>query len=150
MLHALAVVASFLAVVPRMRHTELPATQPVADLLARVLGETTASIFELNLDSSSVQGFKLENSPVTGSLIKVTASGLPELAYGAAFYLRTHAGMSFAWENTGGNQVRAPKSGFPKLSQSVVVAKKVKWSYYQNVCTQSYSMWYVSADASTG
>jgi hypothetical protein len=135
-------VGSFLAVAVATRSTELPVTQPVADVLARVLGETTAAIFDLHLDSTLAQGFKLENSPANGSVIKVTASGLPELAYGAAFYLRTRAGMSFAWENTGGMQTRPPGE-FPRLSDSVVVTKKVKWSYYQNVCTQSYSMWCV-------
>lgn len=39
-------------------------------------------------------------------------------------------------------QVRVPEGGFPTVPQPVTVTKKVYWSYYQNVCTQSYSMWW--------
>ena len=28
------------------------------------------------------------------------------------------------------------------VTSALTVKKKVKWSYYQNVCTQSYSMWW--------
>merc|ERR1719502_1811462 len=54
--------------------------------------------------------------------------------------------MNFAWQNTGGFQVRRPSGGkgggFPALDSPITIKKKAKWSYYQNVCTQSYSMWF--------
>jgi hypothetical protein len=34
-----------------------------------------------------------------------------------------------------------PASGFP-APKPLTLKKKAKWSYYQNVCTQSYSMWW--------
>ena len=34
-----------------------------------------------------------------------------------------------------------PAGGFP-VPKPVTIRKKAKWSYYQNVCTQSYSMWW--------
>jgi hypothetical protein len=117
-----------------------------------VLGEETAAIFELYLDPTMKQGFKLANAasvvesdprgPAAAAIISVTASSSPELAYGAAYYLRTHADMSFSWVRTGGNQVKHPTGGFPKIAAPVAIEKKAKWSYYQNVCTQSYSMWW--------
>lgn len=94
-----------------------PSTEPVANVLTRVLGAETASIFDLSLDPTMPQGFTLSTTPSPLAMpagasnrsevtVKVTASGLPELAYGCAYYLRTYASMSFAWERTGGNQVR--------------------------------------------
>jgi hypothetical protein len=48
-----------------------------------------------------------------------------------------------AWERTGGNQVAIPVGGLPELTSGpIAITKKAKWSYYQNVCTQSYSMWW--------
>ena len=144
-------------------------TQPVMDVLERVIGPSSASIFNLQLDPSMAQGFTLQNTQEnadSNQIITVTASALPELAYGAAYYLRTHANMNvtqnlpdfcliylmlcltvstnpqFAWQNTGGFQIRVPENGFPKLAKPISMKKKSKWSYYQNVCTQSYSMWF--------
>jgi|EP01046_Picozoa_sp_COSAG06_P071614 hypothetical protein len=86
-----------------------PATAPVLGVLTRVIGAKSAAIFELKLNASMEQGFTLAAATPTadggGALVSVTASGLPELSYGAGYYLRTHAGMSFAWKRSGGNQV---------------------------------------------
>ena len=131
--------------------TPSPSTAPVAAVLPRVLGDKTAGVFELHIDTTMAQGFKLENvapRPAaagggSAAIISVTASSSPELAYGAAYYLRTYADMSFSWKRTGGNQVSPPSAGFPKLTGGpIAIEKKAKWSYYQNVCTQSYSMWW--------
>ena len=77
-----------------------PETAPVLGVLTRVVGAKTASIFELKLDTSMEQGFSLAPASAeeleSGVVVTVTASGLPELSYGAGYYLRTHAGMSFA------------------------------------------------------
>ena len=73
--------------------------------------------------------------------VHVVASGFPELAYGAAYYLRKYAHMSFSWKRSGGNQI-APPAKWPVVGTPVTIKKKVKWTYYQNVCTQSYSMWW--------
>eukprot|EP01043_Picozoa_sp_COSAG02_P059041 COSAG02_NODE_7451_length_3008_cov_1.214850_3_plen_143_part_00 len=86
-----------------------PETAPVLGVLTRVVGAETASIFELKVNSSMAQGFSLAPTAAetteNGVVVAVTASGLPELSYGAGYYLRTYAGMSFAWDRSGGNQV---------------------------------------------
>lgn len=67
------------------------------DVLDRVIGPSSASIFDLQLDPSMAQGFTLQNTQENADnnqIITVTASALPELAYGAAYYLRTHANMN--------------------------------------------------------
>jgi alpha-N-acetylglucosaminidase len=122
-------------------------TQPVMDMLKRVVGMDVATQFDLSLNPSMAQGFTASTTGEAdatngGMRIAVVASGLPELAYGCGYYLRTEAGMSFAWERNGGNQVRVPEGGLPPLSAPVSLTKKAKWTYYQNVCTQSYSMWW--------
>eukprot|EP00912_Choanoflagellata_sp_UC4_P000529 UC4_evm1s330 len=136
----------FLLVTQETRAGIEPQTQPVADVLTRVIGVKAASIFELKIDGSMEQGFTLDNcrGNCNNAIITVTASDLPELAYGASYYLRSYANMNFAWQNTGGFQNRPPPDGWPKLAESLSLKKKVKWSYYQNVCTQSYSMWFWS------
>ena len=47
------------------------------------------------------QGFSLQNTQKNAKdkLITVTASALPELAYGAAYYLRTYADMQVKYIN---------------------------------------------------
>ena len=130
--------------------TAAPATQPVMDLLVRVVGVDAAAQFDLSLDSSLKQGFRAStsNSSSTAVRVAVVGSDLPELAYGCAYYLRTAARMSFAWERAGGNQVSLPaRSGgggvaLPALAAPLTRTKKARWTYYQNVCTQSYSMWW--------
>ena len=104
------------------------ATQSVRDVLTRTVGASSASIFRLQLDADMEQGFTL--APIaTGEAgaptVSVTASGLPELAYGAGYYLRTQANMSFAWERSGGNQVAAPAGGFP-IANAITIKKKAK------------------------
>ena len=76
-------------------------TQPVMDVLVRVIGASSASIFDLKLDPSMAQGFSLHNTQENAKdkLITVTASALPELAYGAAYYLRTYADMQVNDDN---------------------------------------------------
>jgi hypothetical protein len=89
-------------------------TQPFMDVLNRVIGPSSTGIFDLNLDPSMEQGFVLANvqnistkiSTANDARLSITASGLPELGYGAGYYLRKYAHMSFAWDRTGGNQVR--------------------------------------------
>ena len=78
-----------------------PATQPVADVLARSIGAEAAGMFTLALDSTMEQGFTLSTTAAPhgggAAAVHVVASGLPELAYGAGYYLRKHCLMSFSW-----------------------------------------------------
>ena len=50
--------------------------------------------------------------------------------------------MSFSWERTGGNLVSVPPS-WPKLGKEVFEQRGFPFSYFNNVCTFSYSyVWY--------
>eukprot|EP00936_MAST-01D_sp_MAST-1D-sp1_P000019 g19.t1 len=122
--------------------------KPVHDMLTRVIGAEAASQFELHVDPEMAQGFNATtpdtdtDADTNATRIVVAASGLPELAYGCGYYLRTQAHMSFAWQRAGGNQVQIPEGGLPHLKAPLTLRKKARWTYYQNVCTQSYSMWW--------
>ena len=84
--------------------------KPVHDMLTRVIGAEAASLFQLQVDPDMPQGFNASNANADAGTtrIVVVGSGLPELAYGCGYYLRTQAHMSFAWQRTGGNQVAGP------------------------------------------
>eukprot|EP00658_Telonema_sp_P-2_P011696 TRINITY_DN14485_c0_g1_i2.p1 TRINITY_DN14485_c0_g1~~TRINITY_DN14485_c0_g1_i2.p1 ORF type:complete len:632 (-),score=131.10 TRINITY_DN14485_c0_g1_i2:4-1899(-) len=142
----LALMAVFLLALACRTEAQTPSVQPVHDMLVRVLGASTKQQvnFDLRLDPSMRQGFKLFSPSTAANVtaVSVVASGLPELAFGAGYYLRTSAAMSFSWMRTGGNNVQPPSSGFAPVPVLVERYKKVKWSYYQNVCTGSYSMWW--------
>ena len=65
--------------------------QPVADVLNRVIGAPLANQFHLVLDPTLEQGFIVTSihDSEDNTTIRVVASGLPELGFGAAYYLRT-------------------------------------------------------------
>lgn len=74
-------------------------------------------------------------------ILLIRGTSGPDLAYGAAYYLRTYCDMSFSWERGGGNQVHLPSS-WPAVRADD--ASAVQWrrrdiSYGFNVCTFSYS-----------
>ena len=64
---------------------------PVADVLNRVIGAPLANQFHLVLDPTLEQGFIVTSihDSEDNTTIRVVASGLPELGFGAAYYLRT-------------------------------------------------------------
>ena len=122
----------------------------VYDALERTIGPTARRLFDLSLalpetaECSGRHCFHLQTTPGTpgtpAPTVSVSGSTASELAYGAAFYLRHRCNMSFAWDRAGGRQVRAP-AAWPLLDEPVVVARIKPFSYYQNVVTESYSMW---------
>ena len=105
-------------------------------------------VFDLELVSQCSSGpprkaktslcFEVSN---VGGRVKVKGTSGIELAYGAAWYLRTRCNMSFSWERTGGNQVKIPSSWPP--AEAVTKYRTVPMSYFNNVVTFSYSyVWY--------
>eukprot|EP00039_Didymoeca_costata_P033397 m.42165 g.42165 ORF g.42165 m.42165 type:complete len:900 (+) comp9851_c0_seq1:67-2766(+) len=117
----------------------------VYESFSRTLGLQAESLFEfILLDAASIGGTCGEQCAELSynqSKVIVKATGIPELGYGGGYYLRTFCNMSFSWVRTGGNQVKIP-STWPSLDSPLVLPKKKKWSYYQNVVTESYSMWW--------
>ena len=124
----------------------------VADLLSRVLHlspEEVSNVFELELvtkcqsprpkDAKTGLCFDLM---MADNKIKVAATSGIDLAYGAAWYLRTSCNMSFSWNRTGGHHIEVPKE-WPSVRTAVTRYRTVPISYFNNVVTFSYSYaWY--------
>ncbi|CAK9112192.1 Alpha-N-acetylglucosaminidase (N-acetyl-glucosaminidase) (AtNAGLU) (Protein CYCLOPS 1) [Durusdinium trenchii] len=124
----------------------------VAGLLARVLQQSEAEIwssFDLQLaprcrrakppTAKTELCFDLESA---GGKVKVSATSGIDLAYGAAWYLRSYCNMSFSWNRTGGHQVMVP-SQWPSVTEPITRYRTVPISYFNNVVTFSYSYaWY--------
>lgn len=77
--------------------------------------------------------------------LRIRASSGVDVAAGLHYYLKTRCGVHISWEKTGGSQLESIKSQglkgeLPKVGKPIRVTRPVKWSYYQNVCTVSYSM----------
>ena len=142
----------------------LPSTraQPPGDASAVLLAisrtlnlslSSTAATFDLSIDpdlctAAQSPCFVVDAAAASGDAggpvqVKVVGTRASELGYGVGWYLKTFANMSFAWERAGGNQVQLPVHGaWPATGGAITKTKKKPWSYYQNVCTGSYSMWW--------
>ena len=62
------------------------------------------------------------NDASSQSIVTVRGTSGPDLAFGAAVYLRKYCSMSFSWDRAGGNQVALPKgrTGRPWTSKTTV------------------------------
>jgi hypothetical protein len=117
-------------------------------LAVRVLGGNNAKYFSFETiscttdNSSSIRAGCAQISS-DGGKIKVGGSSSVEMAYGLAYYLRKYCHFSFAWMKAGGNQINRNFDTHPPpaLKTTVEIKRVVPYSYYQNVVTESYSMW---------
>ena len=111
--------------------------------------------FEVTSLASGVGGASSASAAVT-----VRGTSGPDLAYGAAWYLRTYCAMSFSWERAGGNQVAFAQAVADGAATWPAVdpadPKRLRWrrrdvSYGFNVCTFSYSQaWYQFSGGAEG
>ena len=124
----------------------------VQGTLSRVLQLTSqevSTIFDLELvskcQSPRPEGAKTDlcfDLMMSNGKVKVAATSGIDLAYGAAWYLRTMCNMSFSWNRTGGHRVEIPKK-WPSVEQRITHYRTVPISYFNNVVTFSYSYaWY--------
>ena len=126
-------------------------TAAAAALAQRVLGPPAAKLFTFSqLDESACGSAGPCAVITTGSAagtINVGGSTPVEMARGLAHYCRTVLLFNFAWQKTGGFQVgRLPRSLPPlpapiKLQKRCAAGQPRCYSYYMNVCTESYSAW---------
>ena len=126
-------------------------TAAAAALAQRVLGPSAAKLFTFTqLDESACGSAGPCAVITTGSAagtIRVGGSTPVEMARGLAHYCRTVLLFNFAWQKTGGFQVgRLPRSLPPlpapiKLQKRCAAGQPRCYSYYMNVCTESYSAW---------
>jgi alpha-N-acetylglucosaminidase len=115
----------------------------VVALAERVL-PGSSSHFMLSITDGDCAGIKAPCFSISDSGNKTTimGSGANELSAGVGYYWREHCNMTIGWTRGGGSNVFTPKE-WPKVGAVVSRKRAVPWSYFMNVCTQSYSLvWY--------
>jgi alpha-N-acetylglucosaminidase len=122
----------------------------VRALVSRALGAPAVAGFDLSIEPSlctkAPHGcFVLRNG--AERTVAVSGSNANELAAGVGHYLRTVGKASLSWAGTGGRRIpdTLTKLPLPRLpgAAPVQVSRADRWSYYQNVCTPSFSfVWY--------
>eukprot|EP00051_Salpingoeca_urceolata_P002963 m.54130 g.54130 ORF g.54130 m.54130 type:complete len:237 (-) comp12435_c0_seq4:1926-2636(-) len=131
-----------------------PPTQPVADMLARVIGPSAAANVELVLTTSPPAACNQKHSTladVPDDCVVVSAGSKPgtvlvkgtsvgALGYGCGRYLRDSCNTTLTWLKTGGMNVpKACLASLPRPLAPLVLRRSVEWTYYQNVVESSYS-----------
>eukprot|EP00954_Amorphochlora_amoebiformis_P013740 1078829-Amorphochlora_amoeboformis.AAC.2 len=82
----------------------------IHDVLSRVLDTDSREIFDLNITGSCSEAPPKDSrsrlcfdiGPGREGKVGIRGTSGPEIAYGAAHYLRKYCGMGFFWNRTGG------------------------------------------------
>ena len=118
-------------------------------MISRVLGPEFVPAFELSVeptlcDVGAPHGcFALRPGSGATTSVQVAGSSVSELTAGVGHYLRTVCNASLSWQGTGGNRVDQLRLPLPSPPTELRVRRADRWSYYQNVCTPSFSfVWY--------
>eukprot|EP00117_Sycon_ciliatum_P016941 scpid38479/ scgid16158/ Alpha-N-acetylglucosaminidase; N-acetyl-alpha-glucosaminidase; Alpha-N-acetylglucosaminidase 82 kDa form; Alpha-N-acetylglucosaminidase 77 kDa form len=123
---------------------EVPTVTPMEaagyGVIQRVLGEEYTGKFQLcqiTANAGENDTFELRQSPA--GLIELCGTNGVALAKGLYWYLRTYCNATVTWGHHGtGDHLELP-SPLPAVPKTVRVSSSVKWRYYMNVCTVSYS-----------
>jgi alpha-N-acetylglucosaminidase len=129
-----------------LRRTTTPPNEQVRaveGLIDRLLGASYRSLFHLGVlppDHSEHDHYTLSTRTVgTTTQVRITASSGVALASGLHWYLKYYCNCSVSWGVHGsGNNLVLP-SPLPGLSTPLTMTSPVKYRYYLNVCTHSYS-----------
>ncbi|XP_065187181.1 alpha-N-acetylglucosaminidase-like [Sycon ciliatum] len=117
-----------------------PAEAAGYGVIQRVLGEEYTGKFKLcqiTAKPGENDTFELRQSPA--GLIELCGTNGVALAKGLYWYLRTYCNATVTWGHHGtGDHLELP-SPLPAVPTTVRVSSSVKWRYYMNVCTVSYS-----------
>ncbi|XP_065837644.1 alpha-N-acetylglucosaminidase-like [Oscarella lobularis] len=122
---------------------------PIADqqkavqgLIGRLIGEEYVEKFHLEPIAPTSGGrdvFEIESGPQNGQITLRGNSGVA-MASGLYWYLKYYCYCEVSWGNNGtGDQLNVP-SPLPQPTEKLRVESPVKYKYYMNVCTVSYSM----------
>ncbi|KAK1938042.1 Alpha-N-acetylglucosaminidase [Phytophthora citrophthora] len=106
-------------------------------LIQRRLGDRFNDQISLRVlppDSDGLDVFELGSD---GQKIEIAANSASAMAYGLQWYLKSVVHTQTDWDN---HKLQLPKV-LPKVKQRVHHKRSSKFSYYQNVCTVSYSSW---------
>lgn len=128
-------VASADAVPKKMKVVQETNPKAVVGLVNRVCGKKAATHFTFVLDKQwnpAAEAFQLSHD---GRKVKVTANTLSAMTMGLNWYLKHDAHVNITWNN-----LRQTPKAYPLPSDTEVHEANVKFRYYLNYCTFSYSM----------
>jgi alpha-N-acetylglucosaminidase len=119
--------------------------EAVRGLVARLLGPQFVASFDLALvDPQPNTGndvFRLlPSSTIDGRVVvPVRGSSGVALASGLYWYLKYHCNASVTWGESGTGDNLVLPNPLPQVATEVSMNAPVRWRYYMNVCTVSYS-----------
>jgi alpha-N-acetylglucosaminidase len=85
-------------------------------------------------DADGLDVFEIGND---GNKISISGSSGTAIAYGLQWYLKTTVHTQTDWDN---HKLQLPPV-LPKVETTLRQKRSAKYTYYQNVCTVSYSSW---------
>jgi alpha-N-acetylglucosaminidase len=115
--------------------------EAVKGLITRLIGESYVDKFNLEMISPTSEGhdvFEIESSGNDQVVIRGNTG--VALASGLNWYLKYYCFCHVSWGYNGtGDQLNVPNP-LPPVANKVRMESPVKYRYYMNVCTVSYSM----------
>lgn len=99
-----------------------------------------AHSFKLELAPGNAESMQLDSD---GHSIILRGSGAIELASAFHWYCNDYLNVTFDWNTYGAQQLPTSADALPMPATSAVVPRRLKWSYYMNVCTYGYSLAFV-------
>ncbi|KAF0690459.1 Aste57867_18191 [Aphanomyces stellatus] len=134
-LAALAFVATVAAVyLPPPEHDAVKATQ---GLISRRLGDKYVDEFSLHVIPATSDGRDVIEIGSNDGKIAIKGSSATAMSYALHWYLKHVVRTQTDWED---HALHLPDT-LPRLNAAVRVERSAKYSYYENVCTVSYSQW---------
>lgn len=137
------------AVWPARRSATPPEVQvqAVQGLIGRLLGASYVPLFQLSIlpspyaSSSTDHDYYTLSTRTVGGVTQVQIQGSSgvALASGLHWYLKYSCNCSVSWGVAGSGNNLALPSRLPALSKPLAMQSPVKYRYYLNVCTHSYS-----------
>ncbi|KAG6574623.1 Alpha-N-acetylglucosaminidase (NAGLU) [Phytophthora cinnamomi] len=106
-------------------------------LIHRRLGARFNDQIALRVLPSDADGLDVFELGSAGDKLEVAANSATAMAYGLHWYLKTALHTQTDWDD---HKLQLPYV-LPKLDKPVRHKRSAKFSYYQNVCTVSYSSW---------
>ncbi|KAL3659565.1 hypothetical protein V7S43_015552 [Phytophthora oleae] len=106
-------------------------------LIQRRLGDRFNDQISLRVLPSDADGLDVFELGSDGHKLEIAANSATAMAYGLQWYLKSVLHTQTDWDN---HKLQLPKV-LPKVEQRVRHKRSAKFSYYQNVCTVSYSSW---------
>ncbi|RHY17990.1 hypothetical protein DYB25_000154 [Aphanomyces astaci] len=113
------------------------AVAAVKGLVSRRLGEKYVDQFSFEVIPAIDDGKDVLEIGNDGGKVHIRGSSGTALAYAVQWYLKQEVHTQTNWDD---HVLQLPDT-LPQVSSTVRVEKVSKYTYYQNVCTVSYSMW---------